>query len=246
MKLNILASGSEGNCVFISNGTSRILVDCGISFKEISDRLAAIGEDVCDIDAVLITHEHIDHIRGLDRLIRAVRPCVLATAETHAKLPAGRDRIDVEPGGVVERGGYKFWPVAIPHDAANPVAYTIGARDKSGFKLATIATDLGDVPYQLLQNASDTDFFLLEANHDPDMLMAGKYDTAMKIRVCGTHLTNDKAFSAVNAIQCRQFVLGHVSGNNNNLELLTETSLGLRGKHVSIAQPGKQGPVYTF
>ena len=198
----MLASGSAGNAAFLSTSKTRVLIDAGLSVRELTRRLAEIGEKPEDLDAVLITHEHSDHISGLPRLVRArakkKKPIAVFVSRLTAPMidweqPEGDDS---EPP--VERfqagsdwtvGDIEVQSFGIPHDAEDPVGFCLEAE---GVKVG-IATDLGYVPDSIKYHLRGVHFLLFESNHAIEMLKVGPYPWSVKQRVMSRkgHLSND-------------------------------------------------------
>jgi phosphoribosyl 1,2-cyclic phosphodiesterase len=231
----VLASGSTGNAAFLATSKTRILIDAGLSVRELARRLAEIGEKPEDIDAVLITHEHSDHVGGLPRFIRwrekAKKPVrVFASRLTTPMINWEIDQKKPECPPPVEQfqagsgwtvGNIAIQSFTIPHDAIDPVGFCFYAE---GIKIG-IATDLGYVPDSLKIHLRRVQILLLESNHDLDMLKVGPYPWSVKQRVMGRngHLSN--------AVTCdylendldggvQTLILGHLSEHNNHPEIV--------------------------
>ncbi|MFH1574705.1 MAG: MBL fold metallo-hydrolase, partial [Acidobacteriota bacterium] len=192
LSLTILGSSSSGNCSLISDGDRHVLIDVGLSGRETARRLRACGVEPEQISAIVISHEHGDHCRGLAPFIKSRPIPVFISERTLAAcaiaLPAGT-RQALEPGKPLDVFGILFTPFAVPHDAAEPVAFTI---EKNGVKLAVVM-DLGYVSHLVLERLRDCDGIVLESNHDVSMLRVGPYPWALKQRVMSRlgHLSND-------------------------------------------------------
>jgi phosphoribosyl 1,2-cyclic phosphodiesterase len=241
--VSVLASGSRGNCAIVSSATTRILVDAGVSCRETFKRLKAAGDDPHSISAVVITHEHSDHVYGLAVLARKLQIPVFMTGATHqAWARALRD--DSSAGPTLPRhevfsSGYSFHigdiqvtPFTIPHDAADPVGFTFRAEGvKIGF-----ATDLGYVPPSVRDHLRACDVLVIESNHDVEMLRGGPYPWSVKQRVMSRvgHLSNDalaEFFASDYDGGAAYVVLAHLSELNNHPELArraAEKALGPR------------------
>lgn len=232
MKLCSIASGSSGNCTFIGSKSTKLLVDAGISGKKIENGLNSIEVSPQDIQGVLITHEHSDHIQGLGVLARRYHTPIYGTAETiNAILKMGNvGRIPQElihyvvPDQAFQINDITVEPFATSHDAANPVCYTFHA---DGHKIG-MATDLGKYDDYIIEKLSGAEILLLEANHDVNMLMVGAYPYYLKQRILGDrgHLSNENSARLI----CRLFhkklkyiTLAHLSKENNYEELAYET-----------------------
>ena len=234
-----------------------MLIDAGLSRRETAKRLAAIGEDIAALDAVLVTHEHSDHTCGLAAIAKAAKGSVPVYL-THGSA----EFIDWgESSPVLQRfqagscftiGDFNVTSFTIPHDAADPVGYTLTAE---GVKVA-IATDLGYVPDSLRIHLRGTDLMLLEANHDLEMLRVGPYPWPVKQRVMGRrgHLSNEVAGNFIrNDMDGRvsTLILGHISEHNNHPELVRNMAFrALDGRAVFtqlvVAEPGVQSEVFAY
>ncbi len=221
-----LFSGSSGNSVYVGTDKTKILIDAGVSGAKITAELEKIGVALKDIQAILVTHEHADHIGGVGVLSRRLRLPVYASAGTWAamrgKLGAVDARCSIEftPGEDFSIGDLDIRPFSTPHDAAEPVGYVVSA----GQGKVAVATDLGHLKGGWLNEVEGADVLLLEANHDVDTLEAGRYPYELKKRILGRrgHLSNDDAGrAAVELVKrgVRAIVLGHLSGENNFPEL---------------------------
>jgi phosphoribosyl 1,2-cyclic phosphodiesterase len=244
VSVSMLASGSRGNCAIVASACTKILVDAGISCRETFKRMRAIGEDPPSLSAILITHEHTDHISGLATLAKKLRIPVFMTGATHqAWSRAMRDENGVRPqlerferfesGHSFQVGDIAVKPFTIPHDAADPVGFTFRAE---GIKVG-IATDLGYVPISVRDHLRGSDVLVVESNHDLEMLRVGPYPWSVKQRVMSRvgHLsnvaladffTNDYDNSATFV------VLAHLSELNNHPEIArreAERALATRG-----------------
>src|SRR5581483_6371907 len=185
--VSILASGSRGNSAIVASSSTRILVDAGISCREIFKRMKAIGEDAQSLSAVLITHEHSDHVSGLRTLSKKLGAPVFMTGATHqAWAKASRDEDGVMPeisklqtfasGHSFEIGDIAITPFTIPHDAADPVGFTFRAE---GIKVGVV-TDLGYLPLSVMDHLRGCDALVIESNHDLEMLRGGPYPWSVK------------------------------------------------------------------
>lgn len=222
-----LFSGSAGNAIYIGTENTHILVDAGLSGKRVEQALCQIGVRPDQLSAILVTHEHSDHIRGIGVLARRHRLPVYANEGTWAamegmlgEVPASQRRVFYN-----ERDFYigpiGVEPYCIPHDAADPVGYCF----YMGEKKISIATDLGHTKPEILDRIAESDILLLEANHDVDMLeRCARYPASLKRRIRGRrgHLSNEQCAQALLTLVERGVgcaVLGHLSDQSNTPEL---------------------------
>ena len=244
VSVSMLASGSRGNCAIVASASTKILVDAGISGRETFKRMKAIGDDAHSLSAILITHEHSDHVYGLATLAKKLRIPVFMTGATHQTWARSmRDQNGEKPklekferfesGHTLQIGDIAVKPFTIPHDAADPVGFTFKAE---GIKVG-IATDLGYMPVSVRDHLRGCDVLVLESNHDLEMLRVGPYPWSVKQRVMSRvgHLsnvaladffTNDYDNSAAFV------VLAHLSEQNNHPEIArreAERALATRG-----------------
>ncbi|MBW2518726.1 MAG: MBL fold metallo-hydrolase [Deltaproteobacteria bacterium] len=223
MKLSLLASGSQGNAAVIDNGDTRILIDAGLSAREICRRLDCVGVEIDSIDALLITHEHKDHIRGLGPLIRRHKISVYLHTNVVGRLsdigqPASvREFTD---GITWQLGSLNVKAFSVTHDAAAPVGFLIESREgKVGF-----VTDLGRVTQLVQQSLQGCRALVIEANHDEKMLREGPYPWALKQRVQSNHghLSNVAAGRLLDKLLwpgLDAIFLAHLSETNNDPKL---------------------------
>lgn len=220
VKVSVLASSSAGNSTLVSTGRTSLLVDAGLSRKETFERLAAAGVDPESLDAILITHEHNDHINGLQLIARKLEIPVYLSRMTAPAIDWGEFTPQLEmfqAGSSFTIGDIDVTSFTIPHDAADPVGYSFRAE---GVKVS-IATDLGYVPDSLRFHLCGSDVLLLESNHDLEMLKVGPYPWAVKQRVMGRngHLSNDRACAFIRDhldTRTSTLILGHISESNNH------------------------------
>ncbi len=235
MKLWVLGSGSRGNAVLLECDGSRVLVDAGFPPRVLAQRLGAIGVPCESVEAVVITHDHADHVRGASAAAKRWGWALYATAGTVAACPAlaDADTRSFEPGGCLTLSRMDIRTVGIPHDAAEPVAVVATAHG-SGVR-AAIAYDLGHVPASVRGALIRADLLVMEANHDEGMLRAGPYPPSVQHRIGGTrgHLSNRAAAGAVREALHRDLahvVLAHLSDRCNDAALAHHAvASGLRG-----------------
>ncbi len=226
LRFSPLFSGSSGNSIYVGCDDAHILVDAGMSGTRIVREMAQVGVDPRDLQAILVTHAHNDHIRGIGILSRKFNLPVYATEETWAEMygklgsmSEGNLRV-IRPEEDFFIGSIDVMPFPTPHDAGGSVGYTF---ELDGAKLA-VATDLGCVRDSWMKHVMGSDAVLLESNYDPNMLDAGPYPYDLKQRIKSRrgHLSNDDAGrAAVELIRggARQIILGHLSKENNFPEL---------------------------
>ena len=224
MRLCSIASGSSGNCIYAGSGSTHMLVDAGCSRKKIVEGLHKLDLTPDDIDAVLITHEHSDHIGGLKTLLKAYDIPVYATEGTLAAIGLDETATSVRADEPVVIGDITIDPFAISHDAAEPVCY----RLTNGTGSVAVATDMGCFDDYTVKHLQGVDALVLEANHDVRMLQTGPYPYMLKQRILGDrgHLSNDASGALLSRILHDNFkavVLGHLSERNNLPELAYET-----------------------
>lgn len=234
MKLCSIASGSSGNCIFVGSRNTNILVDAGISAKKIEYGLKRIDIHPDTIQGILVTHEHIDHVSGIGVMARRYNIPIYATYETVmeicrmktlGEIPAELFRY-VEPDKTITINDISIEPFSTSHDAANPVCFTLKA---DGEKIG-IATDLGKYDDYILSKLKDSDLLMIEANHDINMLLVGRYPYFLKQRILGDkgHLSNDTSADLISKLISKKkqhIILAHLSKENNYEELAYETVL---------------------
>jgi phosphoribosyl 1,2-cyclic phosphodiesterase len=240
----MLASGSRGNCAIVASSTTKILVDAGISCREIFRRMKSLGDDPHSLSAIVITHEHCDHISGVATLVKKLRIPVFMTGATYQQWQrAMRDENGVKPqldkferfesGHSFQVGDIAVKPFTIPHDAVDPVGFTFRAE---GIKIG-LATDLGYVPLSVKDHLRGCDVLIMESNHDLEMLRVGPYPWSVKQRVMSRvgHLSNVALadfFTGDYDNSATFVVLAHLSEQNNHPEIArreAEGALATRG-----------------
>jgi len=226
MKFCVLASGSKGNCILVESRNCRVLVDVGLSAREIERRLQRIDTDPTTIDAIVLTHAHNDHVRGVGVFSRRFGVPVHGHPETLDSInrllrPEQELHCWNDPFTIKD---LTFKPFPVSHDCVPTVGYLI---DENGRRLA-LCTDLGVVTEEVKSNIRTAQAMLLESNHDPDMLMNGPYPWHLKERISSRvgHLSNHNTGELLQEILhpgLRKVVLGHLSENNNTPDLARET-----------------------
>lgn len=248
MRIVSLASGSSGNCTLIVSEQARLLVDAGISKRQILQRLEKILGLLPRIDAILVTHEHSDHIVGLGRASRALKCPIYAsegTAPFVEPLLTGDEKLlPFKSEKSFQIRDLSIEPFRIPHDAADPCGFLI--EEDSLFaginKRIAVATDLGTVTDEIRKKLLRCDLVMLEANHDIEMLLNGWYPQDLKRRILSDvgHLSNDDAGQTLHYLshkgRLRTAVLMHLSKNNNRPRLALQTvQEHLNGTEVTVA-----------
>lgn len=234
MRLCSIASGSSGNCIYTGTDHTHLLIDTGISKKRIEEGLKKLDIKGNELNGILITHEHSDHIQGLGVMSRKYHVPIFATQGTIDGIRACKslgsipdellNPICVDKPFVL--GDVVIEPFTISHDARQPCAYRINDRDKK--KSAAVATDLGTYNEYTINHLKDLDALVLEANHDIHMLEVGPYPYPLKRRVMGDkgHLSNELSGRLLCDIlheNLKSVTLGHLSKENNYAELAYET-----------------------
>lgn len=245
MKLCVLASGSSGNCIYIEEKDTRLLIDAGLSLREKETRLRGLGVRAADISAVCLTHEHSDHVRGLAQLQKRHNVPVYAneaTAGAIEQLLGLRDvRWTVFPVGATFRvGAFELTSFSIPHDASDTVGYVV---DDGRCRLG-VATDLGTVPEAVHRVFETCDALVLEANHDIAMLRASRRPWSLIRRILSRHghLSNEDAAALLGRLsragRLKTVFLAHLSEDCNRPEIaLREIERTLRDNGPAVPGP---------
>lgn len=231
LELCAIASGSSGNCICVGSDHTHVLIDAGVSGKRIESGLNEIDLKTSEMQGILVTHEHIDHIAGLGVLARRYGIPIFATEKTVNAIMKTKSvgKIDealfqiIKPGKRFSIGELIFNPISISHDAADPVAYKVMKDNKS----VAVVTDLGNYNQAIVDELQGLDALLLEANHDVKMLQTGIYPYPLKQRILGDrgHLSNERSGQLLCELLHDKFgtvVLGHLSKENNYEELAYE------------------------
>lgn len=228
MEFCVLGSGSKGNATFVESGGTRILIDAGFSGIELERRLAVIGVDIATISALLVTHEHGDHIRGIQVLSRRFSLPVYVTKATLAAAGKSLGKIfewqQIEPGHSFNHQALTIHPFAVSHDAADTIGFVVSdGRVSLGY-----CTDTGAISHLMHHHLGGCNGLVLECNHDLEMLKNGGYPPHLQQRIRSKtgHLTNgDAASFLVELIHggLEQVVLAHISETNNSHDLALAT-----------------------
>jgi phosphoribosyl 1,2-cyclic phosphodiesterase len=225
----VLASGSKGNAIYISDGFTAILIDAGLSATEIKRRLRSRGLNPKDLNAIVVTHEHSDHIRAVGVLSRQLKLPIYLSRNIEKKVSSGNSLHEIQTfssGSTFQINNLAVHPFAVSHDAADPVGFTIG---QNGSRIG-VATDLGIVTPHVKENLEYCHLLILEANHDPDMLINGPYPWYLKRRIQSRsgHLSNQQSKRLLMELQHKgleHVILAHLSQTNNAPQkVLTEIS----------------------
>jgi phosphoribosyl 1,2-cyclic phosphodiesterase len=228
MKIAALASGSAGNCFYIEDDKSEaaVLIDAGISTRQIALRLAMLGLTTEKIQGIFITHEHADHIKGADVFARKYQVPIFATKKTidSCCLCANKSLINtIKNNDIVTIGANKIQAFSKTHRAADPISYTIWANRK-----VSVITDAGHACKNIIDHVAEADFLFLESNHDPEMLKKGPYPAYLKNWIASDngHLSNSAAANCVlehASPKLANIVLSHLSSTNNTPDLALST-----------------------
>lgn len=228
-----LYSGSSGNCLYVESQNTKLLVDTGMSCKKIEEALTSIEVDPFSINAILVTHEHSDHVKGLSTISRKYNIPVYATEETYDAMPTQTEKITQEninyfkPAEKFSINDLDILPFSIPHDAANPCGFNINSIDKQ----ISIATDIGHMTKQILGHLEGSEFVLLESNYDTEVLKCCSYPFKLKSRIASStgHLSNTIAGKTISYLSKNSILhtamLGHLSKESNFPELAYQTVL---------------------
>lgn len=226
-----LYSGSSGNSMFISSNGSKILIDAGLPGKKIEEAIKEIGQSAEGINGIFITHEHIDHVKGVGVLSRKYDIPIYANDKTWSGMESSIGKIKEHNIKIMDRrstvsiGDLDIKSFVIPHDAICPVGYTVNCSGKK----VSIATDFGIFTEEIQDNIKDSDLILLESNHDVNMLKYGPYPYNLKRRILSEvgHLSNEDCGQAVVNLSKfgsnKRIILGHLSNTNNNPDLAYQT-----------------------
>jgi len=239
-RLASLGSGSRGNGTLVHIGNELFLVDCGFTLKQTETRLARLDVKPGEISAVLVTHEHSDHISGVAAFAHKYALPVYASYGTlHSKAARKGSLVGrvIDAHSPVQVGEVEVIPVVVPHDAREPMQFVFRHEQLR----VGVISDLGHVTSHVISHFQSLNLLLMESNHDRDMLQRGRYPESVKRRIMGRfgHLSNEQAaqFLAEIAHPDLQVVVGHVSEENNHQDLLQETFAGFHNavRHLEFA-----------
>ena len=259
------SSGSCGNCYYLehedASGKHAILIDAGVSLRRLKQILFANGLSEDSFSAVLVTHDHMDHIRSLASYCKKLKKPVYATAVLHSALAShsfgspflGQCRRDLAEGAWNDICGFQVRYFVVPHDATQTVGYYIVAGDRR----FVIMTDIGRMTDEALQYASEADTVVVESNYDMDMLISGPYTHELKMRICQGHghLSNDECAFAIHKFWhpgLKNIFLCHLSDHNNTPEMAWKSAhealrhLGVEDGTVNLRALPRQTPSPMF
>ncbi|MFT8871626.1 MAG: MBL fold metallo-hydrolase [Sporolactobacillus sp.] len=224
--MSVLASGSSGNSLYIEHEGQGFLIDCGLSGRKMVELLGEIGKKPEDVQAVLVTHEHSDHVRGLGVFARRFHTPVYANAATWkamaatvGELPA-EQKFEFQANTLKDFGALSVESFSVSHDAADPMFFVV----HDGSKKIALLTDLGYVSTHIKGMIADANVYIMEANHDTEMLMMGRYPWSVKQRILSDtgHISNEESGEALTAVigtHTQRIYLAHLSRDNNMKEL---------------------------
>lgn len=225
-----LYSGSSGNSLFVESKNTKILIDAGVSSKKIEFALECLNIDPNTIDALLVSHEHIDHVRSLGTFSKKFNLPVYVDQKTLDAMPVQRDKIDsknIKTFNINDHffiGDLDIHPFSIPHDAINPCGFNIYNGDKK----ISVATDIGHMTNDIIKKLEESSFIMLESNYDPEVLKCSSYPFHLKSRIAGPigHLSNQMAGKTISHLVksgLKTAMLGHLSKESNFPELAYRT-----------------------
>jgi len=250
----LLASGSRGNAIYISDGRASILIDVGLSGVEIQRRMTARDLDPQQLDGIVVSHEHNDHIQAVGILARRFKLPVYISANTYAAAQKQLGKIDTierfNCGTPFQVGSLELHPFSISHDATDPAGFTVTSN---GTRIG-IATDLGIVTSMVKTHLQDCVALIIEANHDRNMLAEGPYPWPLKQRIQSRsgHLSNDDTSQLLHEVLhdgLTHVILAHLSEQNNTPDKALQAvqqSLAGTGVDLSVAVQDSCSKVYTF
>lgn len=224
-----LYSGSSGNSLLVQTENTLVLIDAGVSSKKIELALNNLNLSPEQIDGILVTHEHTDHVQGLGTFSKKYNLPVYVNQKTLDAMPKQKEKIEnnvniIKIEEKFEINDLQIKPFSIPHDAANPCGFNICKNNKK----LSIATDIGHMTNGIIKNLENSNFVLIEANYDPEVLMYSKYPYPLKNRIAGPtgHLSNESAGKTISYLLksgLKQAMLGHLSKESNFPELAYKT-----------------------
>jgi phosphoribosyl 1,2-cyclic phosphodiesterase len=235
MRFASLGSGSKGNATVVEAGATRVLVDCGFSCAETEKRLARLDLDASQLQAILVTHEHSDHIAGVAVLSRRYRIPVWMTAGTRAVHKGGElaEWHCINSHQPFSIGDLQVQPFPVPHDAREPCQFVFAHRQRR----LGLLTDAGSITPHMVSALDTLDALILECNHDPGMLASGPYPPGLKQRVGGPygHLSNQQAaelLGKISTARLQHLVAAHISEQNNDRQLAFDSLAAVAGDGI--------------
>lgn len=222
LKFCSLYSGSTGNSLYLESENAKVLVDAGVSAKKIVNALTSIDVNIEDIEAILVTHEHSDHVKSIGTISNQFNIPVFANKKTWDAMSEQKNKISSENQfyfnneETFEIKDLKIHPFSIPHDAVNPCAFNIYNNNSK----LSIATDLGHMTNKILNNLEGSSFIMLESNYEPEVLKCCSYPYYLKTRIAGPngHLSNNIAGETIATLMnsgLKEVILGHLSKESN-------------------------------
>lgn len=237
VKLCVLGSGSRGNSIYLETEKVRLLIDAGLSGRETERRLATMGASPKDLDGILVTHEHLDHVRSIGTLARRYKLPVYLNQPTYAHLPelVGqlREKEEFVTGRSFSLKDTTIHPFALSHDAADPVGFVL----VNGSVKVGICTDLGAANNLVHRHLENCSILVLEANHDVEMLKNGPYPWPVKQRIKSRfgHLSNEQSVEVISQVfseDLQEVIFAHLSETNNSSEIVSKTFNTMLPRHM--------------
>lgn len=259
LKVCALASGSKGNCYYVGDENNHILVDCGISYSETKNRLSEIGVDIKDITAILNTHSHGDHIKGIDYILKNCDAQLFSHFKNSSHLSNKLQNLNnvnwVNVDGEFYLGDILVTPVEVSHDVPC-VSYVFTKKNKK----VSILTDLGHTNSKIIQQILGSDILYIEANYDESMLLNGVYPLRLKRRIHSTigHLSNEQCAETCAKVideSTQRIILSHLSENNNTPQLAYNNVVSYLNSHkitfgcnfkIEVAHQNKIGTMFKI
>lgn len=242
LKFASLGSGSRGNATLIAVNGTKVLIDCGFGVREATSRLQRLGCEPRELSAILLTHEHGDHCKGVGAFARKYATPVWCTRGTAMKLNCGTlpELVYIDAEQTLTIGDLQVQPFTVPHDAREPCQFVIG----DGEVRLGMLTDTGSITAHIETQLNGCDALILEANHDADMLAAGEYPPHLKQRVGGPfgHLSNAQAAELLTRMDCsrlQHLVAAHLSEKNNTMQHAVDSlsrALGCETHWIAVAE----------
>lgn len=259
LKFTSLYSGSTGNSLLVQSDNANILIDTGVSAKKITDALTSFNTDITKIDAIIVTHEHTDHVNSLGTISSKYNIPVYASSKTWDAMPKQKDKISESNQKFLtinEKFEIKDLVIdsfSIPHDAADPCGYNIYNNNNK----ISIATDIGHMTKEILSKLDGSNFLMLESNYDPEVLKCCSYPYKLKTRIAGPngHLSNEMAGKTISYLYnsgLNKIILGHLSKENNFPELAYKTvvdeliSANIDTNNISLSVASREKPGKTI